>query len=364
MFTTINPYGLDIENVAWQVSTTAAEGGLYDVIPWGAQKPHQASIRTYNFLHGGKDLYICKPEGIITKVPTLPDEIVASYGPSSQYWNDTLRQIRKKGGVLIEFNSHLREDLQECREYQFYQYSDICKKDIRKAIMDGMHSNYTYFVFISQESLKSSSTGVYVPWCGYTMSIYASSISNKHLTLTGLTGSDNSGYAGIRFRCMAPAGKASFLYARINDQVIRIAPEDYAENDRLGVDVFITEGHTEHYIGRVELPEALEGRYLESQGRKIWVKLYETEMDALHEERAQQRKIADLEEEIASLKRQIKTAEQKSKVLTDEAKIKESEIKQGFFGKTLNFLNSVIGPAIKFAAFIAPLVAGYFAASA
>lgn len=349
MLTALNPYGLNIEDVAWQVSTTAAEGGLFDIIPWGVDKPHQSTIRTYNFLHGGKSAYICKPEGIITKVPPLPEEINASYGPSSQYWNDTIRQIRRKGGILIEFNSNLREDLRECREYQFYEYSDICKKDIRKALLDGLHSNYTYFVFISQESLQKSSTGVYIPWCGYTLSIYPSEISNKHLTLTGLSGSDNTGYAGIRFRCMAPAGKASFLYARINDQVIRVAPEDYAENDRLGVDVFITEGNTEQYIGRVSLEDALEGMYLEDKGKRIWVKLYHTEMDALKDEREDKLKIRQLEAEIATLKA--------------EKSIAKTEVKQTMFAKITNTLANLIGPVLKLASVIVPIVLPFFVKS-
>ncbi|UKZ10879.1 hypothetical protein CZP2022_156 [Vibrio phage C-ZP2022] len=315
-----------------------------------------SSYSIYNFNRGGADLYVCRGDGHVGRVPPMVNIRPSNTEHSQARVGPLLDRVRAKDGILIEVTSTY--DLHgtvasHTKLYDFVSIDPPTAEDVARCNID----NYSYLIFVSSETLQNNLHGVYLPFIGVTIGVNPSTLMNKVTSLHGSSDLGNSSALGLRFHVSAPEGHGGTYYYNLNGMTLSTLVEETSERrGRFVLRVYVTTRCGEELVDVVHMDADTKKVECDYDGQKYTFALFDSkskaEKSAVKELMIEKAKCREAEDQITELKAELERTR-------NEAKNVKRDTNQSFFGKLTKTLSDIIAPVLKLLA----IVGGIFALS-
>ncbi|QNI21105.1 hypothetical protein [Vibrio phage vB_pir03] len=310
----------------------------------------------YNFNRGGADLYVCRGDGHVGRVPPTTNIRVTNTQHAQARVGPLLDRVKARDGILVEVVSSY--DFQgtiasQTKLYDFVEIDPPTAEDVAGCNLD----NYTYLIFVSSETLQNNLHGVYLPFIGVTIGLNPSTLMNKVTSLHGSSDMGNSSALGLRFHLSAPEGYGGTYYYNVNGMTLSTLVEETSERrGRFVLRVYVTTRQGEELVDVVHMDadsKKVEFAYGESKHSfELHDSKKSAELSANKELMVERAKLKEAEAQITELKAEAERSK-------NEAKNVKRDTNQSFFGKLTKTLSDIIAPVLKLLA----IVGGIFALS-
>lgn len=321
------------------------------------------TVKVFNLSRRGHNqtLYVRHFDGMLKKVGKVSDAALNLNGvhQKDNHTRQVFEMLSEEGGILIEVTASGKPDIEFYERhghiYELVEPEAHRLMEIEYHRFNPDNDSYVFYVWITEDKLDEYPDGMYVPQAGMTIGTRR---TLQRPDLAMLSASDaTENVTGFRYRLDASRTRYAHLYMVINDNLVSVtSPNSNYNEDGDFLYIYITDRNGEHCVGRVTVEDALSDlgatiEYTRPGNKKSifkhTVRLFENRLKAEKATREVDELKAALADEKAKVIELEKEATEAEKRHAKSNRVKEQEVKQSLWSRTINFLSNILAPITK-----------------